>query len=98
MAGLHDINGARAGLELFAAASTWRTLAPKPVRSYAIDALDRRHTPSQNRAPHAHIAFATAVEATPTSVFPAVGQGIDVRINGLDVTGAALVANVVSST
>jgi hypothetical protein len=45
-----------------------------------------------------HIAFATAVEATPASVFPAVGQGIDVRINGLDVTGAALVANVVSST
>ena len=36
------INGQPAGLELFDAASTWRKLSPKLVRSYAVDALDRR--------------------------------------------------------
>jgi hypothetical protein len=73
------INGAQAGLELFDAASTWRKLAPKLVRSYAVDAIDRRGRPSQNRAPLAHMAFARAVEATPASAFPAIGEGSDVR-------------------
>lgn len=86
------INGAQAGLELFDAASTWRTLAAKLVRSYAVDAIDRRGKRSRNRTPHAPIAFATAVGAAPASVFPAIGEGSDVRLTGTDVAGAALVA------
>ena len=75
------INGAQAGLELFDAASTWRKLAPKLVRSYAVDAIDRRGRPSRKRAPHAPMAFATAVGSTPASVFPAIGEGNDVRLS-----------------
>jgi hypothetical protein len=86
------INGAPAGLELFDAASTWRTLAPKLVRSYAVDAIDRRDRKPGNRTPHAPMAFATAVGSTPASVFPAIGEGSDVRLSGTDVAGAALVA------
>ena len=36
------VNGRLAGLELFDAPSTWRKLWPKLVRSYALDAIDRR--------------------------------------------------------
>jgi hypothetical protein len=86
------INGAQAGLELFDAESTWRKLAPKLVRSYAVDAIDRRDRPSPRRAPHAPEAFATAVGSTPGSVFPAIGEGHDVRLTGSEVAGAALVA------
>jgi hypothetical protein len=86
------INGVQAGLELFDAASTWRKLAPKLVRSYAVDAIDRRGKPSRARARRTPQAFANAVGSTPTSVFPAIGEGSDVRLTGTDVAGAALVA------
>lgn len=86
------INGAQAGLELFDAASTWRRLAPKLVRSYAVDAIDRRGKVSGKRAPHAPQAFATTVGSAPASLFPAIGEGSDVRLTGTDVAGAALVA------
>ena len=36
------VNGRVVGLELFDAPSTWRKLSPKLVRSYALDAIDRR--------------------------------------------------------
>jgi hypothetical protein len=85
------INGALAGLELFDAAATWRKLASKLVRSYAVDAIDRRGRPSRKGA-SAPMEFATVVGSTPASVFPAIGEGNDVRLTGTDVTGAALVA------
>jgi ARG/rhodanese/phosphatase superfamily protein len=90
--GVVFINGREAGLELFDAASTWRTLAPKLVRSYAMDAVDRRDVRMRRRRPHAVETFMTAVAVAPASVFPAIGQGIDVRITGTGVGGAALVA------
>lgn len=87
------INGQPAGLELFDAASTWGKLAPKLVRSYAVDALDRR---DGERAPQANAdvpnAFASAVASSPASAFPAAGEGEDVRLNGAAIAGAALVA------
>ena len=86
------INGVQAGLELFDAASTWRKLAPKLVRSYAVDAIDRRDRPSGSRAPQAPHAFAATVGSTPASVFPAIGEGDDVRLTGAEISGAALVA------
>jgi hypothetical protein len=86
------INGTEAGFELFDAASTWRKLAPKLVRSYAVDAIDRRGRPTRDRARRAPKAFAKAVGSTPASVFPAIGEGNDVRLTGTDVAGAALVA------
>ena len=74
------INGVQAGLELFDAASTWRKLAPKLVRSYAVDAIDRRGKPSRARVQRAPQSFANAVGSTPTSVFPAIGEGSEVFV------------------
>ena len=87
------INGQPAGLELFDAASTWRKLSPKLVRSYAVDALDR---PGDAAVPQAHAdlpsAFASVVASSPVSAFPAAGEGEDVRLTGPGIAGAALVA------
>ena len=87
------INGQPSGLELFDAASTWRTLSPKLVRSYAVDALDHR---GGERAAQADAdlprAFAWAVASSPASAFPATGEGEDVRLTGPRIAGAALVA------
>ena len=72
-----------AGLELFDAASTWRKLAPKLIRSYALDALDRdaRHT-RRWTGPDPPNQFAGAVASSPASAFPAAGEGEDVRLTG----------------
>jgi hypothetical protein len=87
------INGVAAGLELFDVAGTWRKLSPKLVRSYAIDAIDRRGRLRRESAPNAPATFAGAVSASAASVFPAIGEGDDVRLSGGDVSGAALVVD-----
>lgn len=85
------INGRHAGLELFDAASTWRTLSPKLVRSYAVDAIDRRRQRAAKSRPKEAAAFTTSVASSPASVFPGTGAGEDVRLSGTDIAGAALV-------
>ena len=87
------INGQPAGLELFDAASTWRKLSPKLVRSYAVDALDRGGDAAIPQT-DAELpgAFASAVASSPAAAFPAAGEGEDVRLTGADIAGAALVA------
>jgi len=86
------INGQPAGLELFDAPSTWRKLSPKLARSYGVDAIDRRDRPSRRDDATMPNAFTAAVESSPASVFPAIGEGEDVRLTGRDIAGAALVA------
>jgi hypothetical protein len=86
------VNGRLAGLELFDAPSTWRKLSPKLVRSYALDAIDHQ---DQAGAPAVSSVGRTLIEAvmsSTSSVFPALGEGEDVRLSGSDITGAALVA------
>jgi len=86
------INGRRAGLELFDASSTWSKLAPKLIRSYAVDAIDRRRQRAVTWEPKEAEAFTTSVASSPASVFPGTGDGEDVRLSGTDIAGAALVA------
>ena len=86
------INGRVAGLELFDAASTWRAISPKLVRSYAIDAIDRPRTEVATPSPESAKAFCTALASSAGSSFPATGMGDDVRLTGVQVMGAALVA------
>jgi ARG/rhodanese/phosphatase superfamily protein len=85
------INGQQAGLELFDAASTWRKLAPKLVRSYAVDAIDRRRQPARKPTPQATSTLATSLASSAAAVFPGTGDGEDVRLSGTDIAGAALV-------
>ena len=85
------VNGRLAGLELFDASSTWRKLWSKLVRSYALDAIDRQ----QQRTPAASQdgkRLIDAVMSSQSAVYPAIGEGEDVRLSGSDLTGAGLVA------
>jgi hypothetical protein len=87
------IHGQPVGLELFDAASTWRKLSPKLVRSYAMDALDHaRDAAGPMASPDLPNQFAGAVASSPTAAFPAAGEGQDVRLTGAAIAGAALVA------
>ncbi len=90
---LFFINGEPAGLDLFDNASTWRKLAPKLVRGYALDAIDRRSTAAWPSDSALAEAFAQRVRSSDVSVFQAAGEGDDVRLRGASITGAALVAN-----
>jgi ARG and Rhodanese-Phosphatase-superfamily-associated Protein domain len=85
------VNGRLAGLELFDAPSTWRTLSPKLVRSYALDAIDRKQAQPPLKSQDGRFLI-DAVAASQSAVFPAVGEGDDVRLSGRDLIGAALVA------
>ena len=84
------VNGRLAGLELFDAPSTWRKLSPKLVRSYALDAIDRKQAQPPVASQDGRFLI-DAVAASQSAVFPAVGEGDDVRLSGRDVIGAALV-------
>jgi hypothetical protein len=87
------VNGRPAGLELFDAARTWRMLAPKLIRSYALDALDQPDEASESDAAAEAKTFIDRLMSSEASVFQAVGQGEDVRFEGADVVGAALVVS-----
>jgi hypothetical protein len=88
--GIFFINGRIAGLELFDAPATWRKLAPKLLRSYALDAIDRRGAPRSGSADEAP-KFLECVAQSEASVFPATGLGSDVRLSSPALSGAALV-------
>jgi ARG and Rhodanese-Phosphatase-superfamily-associated Protein domain len=87
------VNGRAAGLELFDAARTWRTLAPKLIRSYALDALDQEDGPVQSDAAADAMALIHELMSSQASVYPAVGEGTDVRFDGAGALGAALVTS-----
>ena len=85
------VNGRLAGLELFDAPSTWRKLSLKLVRSYALDAIDWKQARPPVTSQDGRFLI-DAVAASQSAVFPAVGEGDDVRLTGRDLIGAALVA------
>jgi hypothetical protein len=86
------VDGRLAGLELFDASSIWRKLSPKLVRSYALDAIDFQKGAGAPVASTMGRTLVEAVRSSNGSVFPALGEGEDVRLSGGDVIGAALVA------
>ena len=86
------INGRVIGLELFDAPSTWQKLAPKLVRSYALDAIDRASEPASALAEEAR-AFMAAVAAVEPSMFPSTGVGMDMRLSSERLNGAALIVD-----
>lgn len=85
------INGQVRGLELFDFAETFRKLAPKLVRSYALDAIDEENS----AAPVMASAVADLLQncqRADAAVFPSLGEGEDVRLTGHGLAGGALVA------
>jgi photosystem II stability/assembly factor-like uncharacterized protein len=87
------VNGRVAGLELFDSPSIWRKVSPKVVRSFALDAIDRRKESRSKSVSDEGSAFVASVASTTASVFPAVGVGEDVRLSDRFIAGGALVAD-----
>ncbi len=90
------IEGNVVGLELFDSPETLRKLFPKLLRSYGLDALDRaRSDPADKRTSRIPTearasAFLRKVSRAKEEVFPALGEGQDIRLSGPGFTGAAL--------
>ena len=88
------IDGRISGLEIFDSPATLRTLLPKIVRGYAIDAIDRRladgvaSAASSVRPQAERCGGGYGVRETFSA--PAAGLGSDVRLSGAGITGAAL--------
>ncbi len=90
---IYSIGGQPRGLELFDRAETFFRLAPKLVRSYAIDAMEVA-VPQPAQPGDASVReFLAIIRVLDPTTFPAVGLGQDVRLAGTGAVGAALVAH-----
>ncbi len=87
------VSGRLAGLELFDAPGTWRKLSAKVLRSYALDAIDRRHAKARKPRVGDATVFSDQVTSTAASTFAAAGEGEDVRLTSPTIAAAALVAH-----
>jgi hypothetical protein len=93
------IDGKVSGFELFDSPDTLKKLWPKLMRSYGLDALDRAGSvcekgekPSSDAGPNDVEAFLQKVSAGETKQYAAVGEGDDIRLANIGLTGAALAA------
>ncbi len=87
------IDGRIVGFDLFDCAETLRKLFPKLIRSYALDALDASLVKqTDTTAPSAADAmeFLAGVTRAKLETFPAIGEGEDIRLSSVGLTGAAL--------
>lgn len=92
------MNNRSLGLDLFDQAATFAKFLPKLVRSYAIDALERRHADSEAPTPRAEAtAFLNHLSDAPFEDYPGVGLGRDAGAvaNGL-IAGALVVGDTVA--
>ena len=80
------------GLELFDSAETFRGVAPKFVRGYAIGTMSpvTRETVVAERDAET---FLRSLTALPVDESPAVGLGTEMRVDSADVIGAGLVVD-----
>ena len=88
------IDGVVVGLELFDSTEILRKLFPKLLRSYGLDALDRAGSKASRKeksCTSAEVeAFLRSVSKAKMEEFPAVGEGVDIRLSDKSITGAAL--------
>ncbi|MBZ5537846.1 MAG: hypothetical protein LAO31_17975 [Acidobacteriia bacterium] len=95
---LFAIDGKIVGFDVFDCTATLRYLLPKLARSYALDAIESSFSKNQGDPALGSPTLAEAGEFLRSVVearaetFPAVGEGVDVRLTGPAVTAAALVA------
>ncbi len=78
------------GVDLFDHPRTLRTLFPKLVRSYALDAMEVQGTGAANIEAGNASEFLHTLAQAPAVSEPALGMGKDVRLTGKTVAGAAL--------
>lgn len=89
---LFAINGRAIGFDLFDSATTMQKQLPKLVQSYALDAIDEGEQVLPENESHEHIAASLLQAAAKAEVeqFPAVGEGDDLRLRGVSITGGGL--------
>jgi RNA polymerase sigma-70 factor (ECF subfamily) len=85
------VAGVIAGADLFGSPDTLRKLWPKLVRSCAIDALESPKLDQGSTAPGEIASWLAGAAEAGQEAFPSPGLGLDVRIQGKEVTGASLV-------
>ena len=82
------LDGCECGVELFDAVSTWRTFSPRLVRSWAIDAIEKK--PPAGGARRKKGDLIEQLCAGSWKVSPSLGVGWDARLAANDVTCGAL--------
>ena len=87
------VAGRIAGLDAFGRAETWSKLAPKLVRSYAMDSLATLEDPPPVDPPATldPPGFLARLRDAPAELFRSVGEGSDVRLRSDSVLASALV-------
>ena len=87
------LNGQVAGLELFDSPSTFSRVAPKLLRSWALDAIDDTAASSDVPGPEQVESLCDGLTAAAATVYPALGLGEDLRVSVDGLDAAALVAS-----
>jgi hypothetical protein len=87
------IDGKIIGFDLFDSSETFKKLLPKLVRSYALDAIESAEKKSASGPSVVSVKeLLLSVTKAEAKTFPAVGEGMDVRITAPNITAAGLVA------
>lgn len=85
------INGEVTGFDIVSLESAYKTLHPKLVKSYAMDAIlqkkEKRDKPSTNKAK----AFLEEITVSKEKKYKSIGHGWDYRFEGKAIVGSALV-------
>lgn len=89
---LFRIGGRMVGFDLFEYPDTLAKLLPKLVRSCALDALDPQREDATAATHDDPRHFLAALRASAAEVFPAVGEGEDVRLTAPGLAAGALIA------
>jgi len=87
------INGRIIGAELFDSAIVFRKLLSKLVGSYALDAIEEPDDQAEGLAAKEAKTLLDRIKSSAFEAFPAVGEGEDVRFQGSEVSGGALIAD-----
>lgn len=85
------VNGRVQGLDLFDSPATLPAVLAKLVESYALDAIDGLAAANDNAEIEAPAGFLEETAQAKVELFPAVGEGEDLRLTGERLAGGALV-------
>jgi hypothetical protein len=86
------LDGKVAGLELFDSADTFSKFLEKLIRSYALEAVQTGNAKALAPSEAEVHRFIETMKATSAERFAAVGEGEDIRLRGVGITGGALAA------
>jgi hypothetical protein len=87
------VNGDVAGLEVFSKESALQSLAPKLIKSYAMDVLLEEASATGTPTRESAEAFIRALRTADSESYKSIGEGWDHRFSGNSVTGSALTCN-----